>query len=383
MARKATKRKAITRVSPRRGQSARLVEEKHIGLETTDWDSVSDYETAFRDTLRHYGYFYDTKTFYKWTKEWFKKHKKAQAKYITPLEPWRVSATVGSMCRMQMNGAKFEGRWAEWFDGKIQELIDLGKSKLKEKKSEKVITGPNRKSPAELVKDKTSDFIADQEVILDDWENAPSDYSMFSELQKIDAAYVTAKAVAEYYSPVRDEIALLVSKKDKELLEAYENMPVRKHSKLLKFLDAMVTDAEKYMATKKAVRKTRKKRAPSVGAQVAKVQYLKDSAEYKIASVSPVDIVGASEVWLFNTKYRTLSRLETSSRSGFTVKGTTIQDVDLEKSDKKKLRKPEEFFSEVSTTTKAKLNKVYNAIRTKPSKTTGRINTDTIIFKVY
>jgi hypothetical protein len=260
MARKATKRKAITRVSPRRGQSARLVEEKHIGLETTDWDSVSDYETAFRDTLRHYGYFYDTKTFYKWTKEWFKKHKKAQAKYITPLEPWRVSATVGSMCRMQMNGAKFEGRWAEWFDGKIQELIDLGKSKLKEKKSEKVITGPNRKSPAELVKDKTSDFIADQEVILDDWENAPSDYSMFSELQKIDAAYVTAKAVAEYYSPVRDEIALLVSKKDKELLEAYENMPVRKHSKLLKFLDAMVTDAEKYMATKKAVRKTRKKR---------------------------------------------------------------------------------------------------------------------------
>jgi len=359
------------------------MEEKHIGLETTNWSEVADFETAFRDTLRHYGYFYDTKDYQKWVKDWFKKNRSKDSKYLTPLEPWRFSSTLAGMCKMAVNGAQYTGRRLEWFNEKISELVAFGKAKIKEKKEDKTTTTVARKSPAELVKEKTSDFIAETEGVLDDWENAPEDYSVFAELQKIDAAYVTAQAVADYYTPIRDEIALLVSKKDKELLEAYESMPVRNRKKYLTFLETIVADAEKYMATKKAVRKTRKKKAPSVGAQVAKVQYLKDSAEYKIASVDPTTIVGATEVWLFNVKYRTMSRLVTSSKTGFTGKGTTIQDVDLEASGKKKLRKPDEFFAETAKTTKAKIKKTYDAIRTKEAATTGRINSDTIIYKVY
>lgn len=385
MTRKASKRKpkVTPKATSRRGKASRLMEEKHIGFETTDWENVTDAEVAMRDTLRHYGYFYDVKTAFKWASDWVKKHMPKSHKSFKAAEPWRVSMTAGGLARMHMNGAPLDEKRLNFLKKKIQETVEAGEQNLKSKKSEEVDKTPKRKSPMELVNEKTSDFIGETEAVLDKWTEAPEDYSMFDELQKIDAAYVTAKAVADYYAPIRDEIALLVSKKDKDLLEAYSHMPARQRSKYLKFLDALVTDAEKYAATKKAVRKTRKKKAPSVGAQVSKVKCLKDSAEHKIASISPTEIVGASELWLFNTKYRTMSRLVSSAKTGFTVKGTTVQDVDLEQSGKKKLRKPDEFFAETTKTTKAKLNKVYKSLTTKESATTGRINTDTIIFKAY
>lgn len=384
MARKATNKKTVARAAPR-GKSAKLLEERHIGTETVNWSEVTDFETAFRDTLRHYSYFYDTKTMFKWASDWVKKNLgTAKLKSFKEAEPWRLSSTAASMCKMALNGAVFDERRQKFMLDKINEVIEAGKAKVAEKKAEaKATTNIVRKTPADLVKENTSNFIAEVEGVLDDWENAPEDYSVFAELQKVEAAYNTAKAVAEYYTPIRDEIALLVSKKDKDLLEAYESMPIRKRKKYLTFLETIVSDAEKYMATKKAVRKPRKKKTVSAGAQVAKVQYLKDSAEFKVASIDPSNIVGATEVWLFNVKYRTMSKLVTSSGAGFSVKGTTIQDVDLEASGKKKLRKPDAFFAEVSTSTKAKLNKVYDAIKTKPSATTGRINSDTIIFKAF
>jgi hypothetical protein len=120
----------------------------------------------------------------------------------------------------------------------------------------------------------------------------------------------------------------------------------------------------------------------SADQQVSKVSYLKDSAEFKLTSIGPANIVGASEVYLFNSKYRTLSRLVSSAREGFTIKGTTIQGVDIAASGKKKLRKPEEFFKTAGTT-KAKINKAFTDIKTKPAEANGRINGETLIYKAF
>ncbi len=175
----------------------------------------------------------------------------------------------------------------------------------------------------------------------------------------------------------------LVNKKPKDLNEAYSHLGIRKRKQLLKVLEEIVNDAERYMHSKKAMRKPRKKKNVSTASQVSKVNYQKESPEFKLTSINPTAIVGSSELYLFNTKYRRVAYLVSSSKTGFTVKGTTVQDVDLEKSFQKTIRKPDEFFNDFLSFPKVKSRKQLEALKTKTAKTTGRINGDTIILKVY
>lgn len=390
MARKATTRTKKTVKTPtlRRGSNAaKLSEERHVGRETVDWENVTDFELAFRDTLRHYGYFYDIKEGNKWAAEWVKKnYTKAKLADFKAAEPWRTSMTIYSMCKMMLNGATFDEKRMAWLKEGIDNTIAFGNQKRKAAKSD-TKTMIQKKSPADIVKERTSDFIAEIEEVLDmfnskthvDW----AEYSVYNELQRVDAAYNTAKGVVDYYTPQMEEIQELVSKKTDDLVEAYSHMTIKKRKELLSILKSIVSDAEKYMSAKKVTRKPRKKKTVSSAQIVSKVKYLKESAEYKVASVDPSDIIGAKIVWLFNVKYRTFTRLESVSTTGMSIKGTTILNFDESKSAKKKVRKPEEFLSNTTKTTKIKINKEFMALKTKESIPNGRINADTIIYKVY
>lgn len=382
-------RKAKKISTPRRSRSSSITaEEKHIGIEVTNWVDVSpkDFEDAFSSTLRHYNYFYDHKESAKWAKAWVKKnYSKTIYTAFAKSEDWRISTTVGSMCKMMENGATFSERRMTWIDTNVKSVVEAVKSKQKEK--EIAPTPIQRRSPADIVKERTSDFIAAIEEIIDmfdgdtymDWDN----YSVYNELQSGDLPYNTAKAVVDYYTPLRDELKELVEKKTEDLVEAYRHLAVRKRKKYLNIIQAIIDDAEKYMASKKAVRKPRKKKVTTASQQVSKVKYLQSSNEYKVTSIDPTSIVGATEVYLFNVKTRTATYLVSDASKGFAIKGTTIQHIDAEQSYKKRLRKPEEWLSAMSKTTKTKARKSLKDFKTNQSEANGRINADTIILKVY
>ena len=58
--------------------------------------------------------------------------------------------------------------------------------------------------------------------------------------------------------------------------------------KYLAFLDHIVADATRYMMAKKATRKVSVPRPKSAYSQISKMNYAKDSAEYKITSIDPL-----------------------------------------------------------------------------------------------
>ena len=391
MARKATPRtKKVTKTPTlrRTSNAAKLSEERHVGFETVDWANVKDFETAFRDTLRHYGYFYDLKDGNKWAIDWVKKnYTKAKLADFKAAEPWRTSMTVCAMCKMILNGAEFDEKRIDWLKTNIDNVIAHGNAKRKAKGNSSNVVSIQKKSPAEIVKERTSDFIAEIEDKIDTWSSDKEfdvdEYSVFDELQKADAAYNTSKAIVDYYTPQMEEVQELVTKKTPDLVEAYGHMTIKKRKELLKLLKLIVSDAEKFMSAKKVSRKPRKKKTVSVAQTISKVNYLKESAEYKLASIDPSEILGAKVVWLFNVKYRTFTKLESSATSGMSVKGTTIINFDEDKCVKKKVRKPEEFLSKTTKTTKTKIGKEFDALKTKESVGNGRINADTIIYKVY
>ncbi len=242
------------------------------------------------------------------------------------------------------------------------------------------------KSIQSLVSQKASEFICDIEGMLDDYYTGVwidiDNYSPFLELKKIDAPYNVAKAAYDYYVPLRDEIELAVSKKDKQVEEAYAKMPMTKRKEYLKLLNVIVDDCDKYMQTKKAVRKVRIAKPLTADKQIKRMQFLKDSAEYKLASINPMSVVKAQRLYTFNVKSRVLTEYVSNKTTGFEIKGTTLTNIDLEKSRETRLRKPEEFLQIVMKQTPTKIAAAWNNLTTKTNVPNGRINKDTLLLRV-
>ncbi len=111
------------------------------------------------------------------------------------------------------------------------------------------------------------------------------------------------------------------------------------------------------------------------------VQYKKEDSELKLVSSNPVNLIGASSVWLFNTKTRKLSNLQTSNPAGLAVKGTTIINIDDKLSMSKVVRKPEVVLPQVLTGGKIVLRKLLTELTTKEAEVNGRMNADTVILR--
>jgi len=143
--------------------------------------------------------------------------------------------------------------------------------------------------------------------------------------------------------------------------------------------------------TAKATRKPRKAKPKSATKLVEKLKFMKVDSKYQLASISPDQIVGASELWVFNVKTRKLGKYVAKNidpkgmgreGSGLSVKGTTITQFDEQLSIQKTLRKPDEQLKEFKGAGKVKLRKFLDEIKTTDTKLNGRCNPDTVLLKV-
>ena len=101
-----------------------------------------------------------------------------------------------------------------------------------------------------------------------------------------------------------------------------------------------------------------------------------------MTSIDPRDIVGASKLVVFNTKYNKITLYEKSSLvDGFSIKGCTLIGFDEKTSATKKIRKPETFdFSKFLGGARA-VNNAFKDISTKESNPNGRFNENIIILQ--
>lgn len=380
-------------VPQRKSNAARVLEEKHIGVETTNWVDVPAelIDMKVYTNLRIYNYFYDHKDAFKWAEEWVKKNRGKDLADFKASEDWRVNTTLGGLCKMHMAGAPFNEKRMVWINAGIDSVVKAGKE------NRQVEAGSSKKpvkTSADILAEKIHDFIAEVEAVIDDYNNPKiyvdgENYSVYNELKKINAPKPLAQKVYDYYKPLYDEVEELVTKKTPDLVEGYKHLKTAKEKKdYLAFIKNIIDDCQKFLnaataAKARAPRQPRAKKKVPVEKLIARVKFQKDSTEYKLTSVDPANIIGATEVYLFNTKYRHLVQLIAASPEGFSIKGTTITNLREESCTRKTLRKPEEVLTEIGKTTKARVNKVYADIKTKAAAANGRLNEDTIILKAF
>jgi len=132
----------------------------------------------------------------------------------------------------------------------------------------------------------------------------------------------------------------------------------------------------------KANRKPKARKAQPKDKIVAKLKYMKSNEPLKLVSINPTDIIGAKELWIFNTKTRKLGKYVAAEYQDLGVKGTTITGFSEMLSVQKTVRKPEEKLKEFKAAGKVQLRKFLDTINATDTMMNGRINEDTILLKV-
>lgn len=193
-----------------------------------------------------------------------------------------------------------------------------------------------------------------------------------------------AKIIKDLYTSELQEAKEVMDWNDPDIKEGYSHFTPKMRKDNLAFFEKIQTACDTLIDTGKAKRKPRKPKPINREKLIQKLKYQINESDLGIASINPIDIIDASELWVYNTKLRKLGVYKKSELSiGLTVKGTSIKDFNTETSFQKTLRKPAEQIREIKNSAKMKFNSYFEDIKTTPTKLSGRINDTTILLKVF
>lgn len=193
---------------------------------------------------------------------------------------------------------------------------------------------------------------------------------------------VVLKRICEVFVNRSKQIEIALTTNDSQIKEGYSNFSKVQLRKYKEFLDSIVVAANAGAETNKPVRKKRKVKEKPATVLISKMNYMEAFPELGLVSITPEKVIGALQLWVYNTKTKTLGVYHADNAKGLSVKGSTLQNFNEQSSIGKRLRKPEVTIKEVMEAGKVKLKRILPDLSTKESLLTGRMNSDTIILRV-
>ena len=380
-------------------------DEKYLGTEPDLRGEVSNAQVI--NAYNWYNYFYDGDQAKSWIIEYLKEFYKTEKELIKNVN--RIDAnycrTSGWNCRILLLGGDLPQELQDRNITRIRALVsranigcstsssgneDTGKEEgsTKEVSREEVNTNPSGASRVSIVvsiqeriANRANDLIADLEVLLDAYYRNGRQFKMADWIIKNNVKPQIAQRIAAYYKPLYSEAFDALNGNDEQLKEGYSHYKKAQLKAYVEFLRSIVSCAETTATIVKA-RKPRKKKEKPVSVIVSKLKYKAKDDELNLVSVDPKQIVGCNQLWVFNTKYRTLAVYNAMGPAGLNVKGSTVIGFDEKTSIVKKLRKPTEQLKKLMDGGKIILRKYMDEVKCKPKEATGRINNETVLLRI-
>ena len=357
---------------------AKLEDEKYLGSEPLLKEDCTESDLA--KAINWYNYVCDNNQAKEFVVEYLKKIK-YNKEDIKKISRAKLNNSTGWMARILTNGGSLPEGYGERMGAAIKEAIKSVQpvTEVEEKADEapKVVI-----SIQERINNKTSDLIGDLEEQVDILiKTGKNNFNIANWLRDKDVKPQIAQRIADYYKPLYAELFDAYEGKDHDLKEAYSHLKKIQLKNYMEFIRSLVAASEVRATVVKASRKPRKKKEKPIAVIIAKMKYLEEDKEYNLKSIKPTDVVGAQQLWVFNSKLRNLSVYNAMSHAGLSVKGTTIIGYDEKTSITKKLRKPEATLKTIVEGGKVCLRKAMDSVKCKPKEANGRLNTDTILLR--
>lgn len=307
----------------------------------------------------------------------------------------RCGTTVGAVaacllrgmqsCRLDFN----QGRdTATWLGSEIAKVIAEGKDDIDDsapvevKATGPVITIQERVRDAAMLMTEELEN-AYEAFQLDPEGFDPKAFKVLNLLKGKGSKAAHARIIRDFYARDLAELEELASGKgDDQLKEGYSHRTKKQIKAFIAFLKEIESACTMLMEEAKINRAPRKAKVVSKDKLVAKLKYLKSNEPLKLVSINPADIIGAKELWTYNTKNRKLGKYVAADFHDLGVKGTSITGFDEVKSVQKTLRKPLDQLKEFKAAGKVQLRKFLEDINAVDTKMNGRINAEIMLLKV-
>ena len=367
------------------------------GCETWDADT---FHRFFKRAMDYYRLESDIKTYKPAVAKWMETVgcTKADITAFKKVKDARVGTTMGAVACCLNRGMTpqrtdfNQGRdTAAWLRAEIVRVIAAGKDDIDEVEAKAIEAAkPAVYTPSiqervreaayrmtEEIEDAIEGFQTDPEAF------DPKAFKMLNLLKGKEVKAAHARIIKGFYSRDLAELEELASgNADEQLKEGYSHRSKKQIKNLIVFYQEIMSACDMLAQEAKVNRAPRAKKAVPAEKIVAKLKYMKTNEPLKLVSINPTDIIGTSELWIFNTKTRKLGKYVAKEFNTLGVKGTTITNFDEFKSVQKTIRKPEEKLKEFKAAGKVQLRKFLEDINATDTKMNGRINEDIILLKV-
>ena len=385
------------KVPKKKEPNARVLasDEKATGPEP-QWDTEralgfddATFDHHLRKSFQYYNYHYSVKQCRKHLNDWVRRNSKLDKKVIDKFERIGDRYVVMTPCSLIMahrRGMPLLDRHIKYLHQQVEYSLalaaksgDMGEDTVSTPKQvvERKITIQDR------LQERTSELIGEIEGIYDEvLKGAKTEFKIYDFLT---AHHVPQSQLGKYEQLFQKRVQELMDAQDKsdaQLVESYRDYRAGDYKRLFAFLADLMAGIEQYRGVKKAVKKARVRKAPAKEKVVAKLKFAREDRALKVVSINPTDIIGAQELWVFNTKTRKLGRYVAEAMGQLGVKGTSITGYDEAKSLAKTLRKPDEQLKEFLKAGKVALRSFLKDIKAVEVRLNGRINEETVLLKV-
>jgi hypothetical protein len=306
----------------------------------------------------------------------------------------RCGTTIGAIAACLLKGmppvrADFnDGRSsAVWLGQSIAKIVSEGKDDTDDSEEVEVkATGPVV-SIQDRVREASYKMTEEIETAIEAFQTDPETFDpkafkVLNLLKAHQAKAAHARVIKDFYARDLDELTEAASTKDEQLKEAYSHLSKVQLRKITAFYQEIVSACEMLAQEAKVNRKPKAKKAVPAEKIVAKLKYKKADEPLKLVSINPADILGAKELWTYNTKSRKLGKYVAEEFQDLGIKGTTITGFSEPKSVQKTLRKPIDQLKEFKAAGKVVLRKFLEDINAVDTRMNGRINEDIILLKI-
>ena len=186
-----------------------------------------------------------------------------------------------------------------------------------------------------------------------------------------------SKYLAQWFANLKDELEEAIGHKDPDLVEGYDFLSPSKLKKLHQFVSEICEDFTKYSK----ITKKKKTRKPEDIIKTLKYMETSKFGNSDISSFNPVKILECKSFVAYNTKTGDVYYYETDDV--FDVKGTTLQNFNVDKSFVKKVgRTANKLIPTCAEIGRALVKTELLSIKTKSREATGRFNDTTVLVRV-
>ena len=321
---------------------------------------------------------------YKEFREWVKKHsgwdKKTQTS-VLGCPDWRY-LTIGQYAFFQNKTGWMPVQVRTWIDSKLPELIEKGNEAIAEKKAAKKVV----KIKPKVIRQELPMFLDAVELSVQALCDGKKATSVEGLLKSLPLKKDEASEAHDDLSTILDEFKEVQrvrkikprSDWDEQLVEGYSHVSRPQTKKIVDYLE----DANMQLIAMKETKVVRRKKPQDPRKIVARLRHLQADKDLNIASINPIDILGSSEVWVYDVKRKRLGLYASKMPGGLGVKGTSITGYDTDMSYEKTLRKHTEQLPQIVKKSKNALHDAVGKIRGKKMKVKTRINPNMLLLKV-